>query len=112
MDTIFVETVPAEAFAFDALQISFTVELPTPVEHIMFSRNEKNVLCPTALQHLIEGVELFRLRKLGNISSMNKERWGRCHRVDSVDSNFEGRSDILIRFFTEANMAIAYLQKA
>ena len=49
MDAVFVEAVPARAFAFDALQIPVTVELPTTVEHIMLARNVKHVLCPAAL---------------------------------------------------------------
>src|SRR5438034_5811334 len=112
MDAVFVKTVPARAFAFDALQIPFTIELSTTVEHVMLSRNVKDVLCPAALQHLIESVELFRLRQLRNISRMNEEGWARWHRIDAIKSNFEGCSDIFIRLFTEADMTVADLQKA
>ena len=49
MDAVFVEAVPARAFAFYAFQITFTVELPTTVEHIVLSRDVKNVLSPAAL---------------------------------------------------------------
>src|SRR6266850_1157330 len=49
MDAVFVEAVPPRALAFDAFQITFTVELPTTVEHIMLSRDVKNVLSPAAL---------------------------------------------------------------
>src|SRR5947208_10621005 len=89
MDAVFVEAVPTRAFAFDAFQITFTVALPTTIEHIMLSRNVKNVLSPAAFQHLIEGIELFRLRELGNISRMNEERRRRWHSIDAVESNLE-----------------------
>src|SRR5436309_10447660 len=107
MDTVFVKAVPARAFAFDALQITFAVKLSTIVKHIVLSWNVKDVLGPAALQHFIEGVELFWLRELGNISRVNKERRRSRHRVDAIESNFEGRSDIFIRFLTEADVAIA-----
>src|SRR5260370_32131301 len=61
MDTILIETVIARAFAFDALQITFTVKLSAIVKHIVLSGNIENVLGPAALEHFIEGVELFSL---------------------------------------------------
>src|SRR5207248_284863 len=53
----------------------------------MLSRNVEDVLGPTALQHLIEGVELFWLRELGNISRVNKEGRRSRHRVDAIVRN-------------------------
>src|SRR5438046_1115998 len=62
MDTVLIETVPAGAFAFDALQIPFTVKLSAIIEYVVLSGNIKNVLGPAALENLIEGVEFLRLR--------------------------------------------------
>ena len=78
----------------------------------MLSRNVKDVLSPAALQHFIEGVELFWLRELGNIPRMNEERRRRWHRVDAIEGNSEGRGYVFVRLFTEANVAVTDLQKA
>src|SRR5713101_1075729 len=78
----------------------------------MLSRNVKNILSPATLQHLIEGVELFRLRQLCNVSRVNKEGRRRRHRVDSIEGGFEGRGHIFVRLFTEPDMTVANLQKA
>ncbi len=75
----------------------------------MFSGNIEYVLGSAALQHLIEGVELLWLRQLRDISRMNEERWRRWHRVDAIESNFEGRRNIFVCFLTEADVAIADL---
>src|SRR4029077_6355323 len=107
MDAVFVEAVPARAFAFDALQIAFTVEFSTTVEHIMLSRNVKNVLCPAALQHFIKGVELLRLLQLGNGSRVNKEGRRCRHGVDAIEGNLEGLGHIFVCLFTEPDMTVA-----
>src|SRR5439155_26343627 len=112
MDTVFVKAVPARAFAFDALQITFTVKLSSIVKHIVLPGNIENVLGSAALEHFIESVELFGLRQLCNISRVNKERGRPRHCVDAIESNFEGRRDIFIRFLTETDVTIADLQKA
>src|SRR5439155_1788169 len=92
MDTVLIETVPDRAFAFDALQIPLTVKLSAIVKHIVLPGNIENILGPAALEHLIKGVELLRFGQLCNISCVNKERRGRRHCVDAIESNFEGRS--------------------
>src|SRR4029453_8299956 len=43
---------------------------------------------------------------------MNEERWRGRHRIDSIESNFESRSDIFVCLFVEADMAVADLEKA
>ena len=78
----------------------------------MLARNVKDILGSAALQHLIEGVELFRLRQLRDISRVNEEGRRRRHRVDAIESNSEGRRHIFVRLFTEADVAVADLQKA
>src|SRR5437899_311753 len=103
MDAVFVETVPARTLRFDALQISFTVEFATVSEDIVLAGYIKDIFCPAALQYLIKRVELLGLRQLCNISRMNEERRGRRHRVDAIESKFEGLCDIFVRLFTEAD---------
>src|SRR6266480_4390776 len=112
MDAVLIEAVPAGAFAFDALQIPFTVKLSAIIEYIMLSRHVENVLCTAALEHLIERVELLRLRQLRDISRVDKEGRRSRHRVDAIERNLECRCDILIRVLIESNMAVANLQKA
>src|SRR5206468_7088315 len=104
MDAVLIETVPARAFAFDALQIPFTVKLSAIVKHIVLPGNIENVLGSAALQYLIKGVELLGLRQLREVSCVDKERGRRRHRVDAIESNFEGRSNIFIRFLAEADV--------
>src|SRR4029077_20340035 len=99
------------ALPFDILQITFAIELSAIIEDIVFTRDIENVLGPAALQHLVKGVELFRLRQLCDIPRMNKERGRSGHRVDAIESNLEGLSHIFVRFFVEPDMAIADLQK-
>ncbi len=72
----------------------------------------ENVLGAAALEHLIEGVELLRLRQLGDISSMNQEGWRNGHRIDAIERNLERFGHIFVRIFGEADVAIADLQKA
>src|SRR6266487_1463833 len=109
MDTVFVKAVPARAFAFDALQITFTVKLSTIVKHIVLPGNIENVLGSAALENFIKSVELLRLRELCKISRVDKERRWSGHCVDAIESNFEGRSNIFICFLTETDVAIADL---
>src|SRR6266404_2969356 len=112
MDAVFVEAVPARAFAFDALQIPFTVKLSAIVKHIVLSRNIENVLRSTTLQDFVESVELLWLRELGNVSRVNKKGRRRRHRVDAIEGNFEGLGHIFVCVFAEADVAIADLEKA
>src|SRR5205809_2903012 len=112
MDAVFVKAVPTRTFGFNALQIAFTVEFATVIEHIVFSRNIENVLGPAALENFIEGVEFFRLRQLRNISRVDKERRRSGHRVDAIERNLKRRGDILVRLFTKADVAVADLQEA
>src|SRR4029077_15965980 len=92
MDTVFVNTVPPRAFAFDALQIPFAVKLSAIVKHIVLPGNIENILGSAALQYLIKGVELFGLRQLREVSGVDKERWGSGHRIDAIETNLEGLS--------------------
>src|SRR5436305_7775618 len=112
MDAVFVKAVPTRPFGFNALQIAFTVEFATVIEHIVFSRNIENVLGPAALENFIEGVEFFRLRQLRDVSCVDKERRRSRHRVDAIERNLERSSDILVCLFAKADMAVADLQKA
>src|SRR6266403_1792378 len=87
MDAVFVEAVPARAFAFDALQIPFTVKLSAIVKHIVLPGNVEDILGPAALQYLIKGVELFGLRQLREVSGVDKESRRSRHRIDAIESN-------------------------
>ena len=78
----------------------------------MLSGNIESVLGPAALENLIEGVELLRLRQLRNISRMNEERRRRRHGVDAIESNLERLRHIFVCLFAEADVAIADLQEA
>src|SRR5438876_5980290 len=78
----------------------------------MLSGNVENVLGSAALQHFIEGVELLWLRQLRDISRMNEERRRRWHSVDAIEGNLESLRHILVRLFTESDVAVADLQKA
>src|SRR5215510_7026240 len=112
MNAVLVKAVPTEAFALDVLQVPFTVHLSSVIEHIMLPGHIKDVFGSAALKDLVEGVELFGFRQLGDISGVDKERrWSR-HRVDAVESNFECFGNILVRCFVKPDMAIADLQKA
>src|SRR5207247_2927282 len=55
---------------------------------------------------------LFGLRQLREVSCVDKESGRRWHRVDAIESNFEGRSHIFICFLTETDVTIADLEKA
>src|SRR5439155_22323350 len=99
MDTVLIETVPARAFAFDALQITFSVKLSAIVKHIVLPGNIENILGSAALQHFIEGVELFGLRQLREVSGVDKESRRRGHRVDAIESNLEGLRHIFVCVF-------------
>ena len=101
-----------EPFAFDALQIAFTVKLSAIVEHIVLPGHVEDVLGPAALENLIERVELFRLRQLGNIARVNQERRRSRHRVDAIECNLERLSDILVRFLAKADVTVTDLEKA
>src|SRR6266478_5841386 len=85
MDTVLIETVPARAFAFDALQIPFAVKLSAIVKHIVLPGHIENVLGSAALQYLIKGVELFGLRQLREVSRVNKKGRRRWHRIDAIE---------------------------
>src|SRR6266513_341096 len=111
MDTVLIEAIPAGAFAFDVLQVSFTVKFSAIVEHIMLPGHVENVLGPAALENLIECVELLQLRQLGDISRVDKERRWSGHRVNAIERDLEGRGDILVRLFIEADVAVTDLQK-
>src|SRR6202035_4683718 len=78
----------------------------------MLTGHVEDVLCPAAFQYLIKGVELLWLRELGNISRVDKERRRRWHRVDTIERNFKGLGNILVRVFAKTDMAIADLQEA
>src|SRR5205085_2575610 len=112
MDAILVKAIPARAFAFDALQIPFTVKLSAIVEHIVLAWHVKDILCSATLENLIEGVELLRLRQLREVSRVDKERRRRRHRVDSIERNLERRRHIFVCVFAEADVAITDLEKA
>src|SRR5437870_7844914 len=101
MNAAFIEAVPARAFTFDALQITFTVKLSAIVKHIVLPGNIENVLGSAALEHFIEGVELLRLRQLREVSGMDKERRRSRHRVDAIESNLEGLRHIFVCVFAE-----------
>ena len=72
----------------------------------------KDVFGSAALEYLIERVELLRLRQLGDISSVDKERRRSRHRVNAIESNFERLGNILVRLLVKPDVAIADLQKA
>src|SRR5450759_5478254 len=78
----------------------------------MLARHIKDVLGPATLEHLIKGVELFWFRQLCKVSRMNEERRRCRHRVDSIERNLKGCSDILVSLFVEANVAVTDLEKA
>ena len=78
----------------------------------MLTRYVERVLGPTALENLIECVELLRLRQLRDIACVNKERRWSGHRVNAIERNLERRSNILVRFLAEPDMTIADLQEA
>src|SRR5882724_5413001 len=109
MDTVFVETVIARAFAFNALQIPFAVKLSAIVKHIVLPGNIENVLGSAALENLIEGIEFLRLRQLREVSRVDKKGRRRRHRVDAIERNLESCGDIYVSLFVEADVAIANL---
>ena len=78
----------------------------------MLSGNIENVFGSAALKYFIKGVELLGLRQLGNVSCVDKERRRSRHRVNAIESDFEGRSHIFVCLFAKADMAVADLQKA
>src|SRR5438477_5503398 len=78
----------------------------------MLTRYKKYIFCFAALEHLIKRVELLRLRQLRDVSRVNEKRRWRRHRVDAVESDFERFGHVFIRFFAEADVTIANLEKA
>src|SRR4029077_8739471 len=112
MDTVLIETVPARAFAFDSLQIPFTVKLSAIVKHIVLPGNIENILGPAALQYLIKGVELFGLRQLREVSGVDKESRRSGHRIDAIESNLERLRHIFVCVFAETDVTVADLKKA
>src|SRR4029077_1970340 len=79
---------------------------------VVLAGYKKYILCLTALEHLIKGVELLRLRELGDISGVDKERRRGGHGVDAIQSNLERLRHIFVRLFAEADVAVTDLQKA
>ena len=77
----------------------------------MLARNIKYILCFAALEHLIERVELFRLRQLRDVSGVDQKRRRSRHRVDAVQRDPERFSDIFVRVFAEADVAVTDLKK-
>src|SRR6266487_5794470 len=112
MDAVLIETVPTGTFGFDVLQVSFTVEFSSIVEHIMLAGNIENVSGSAALKYFIKCVELLRLRQLGDISCVDQERGRSRHRVNAIESNLKCLGNILVRLLVKPNMAVANLQKA
>ena len=74
MNAVLVEAIPTGTFGFDALQVSFTVQFASIVEHIMLAWHIEHVFGSAALNYLIEGVELLGLRQLRDVSRVDQKR--------------------------------------
>src|SRR5579883_1961106 len=62
-------------------------------------------------EYLLGGIELRRLRKVGDVARMNDEGWLHGHRVDRVDGLLKRPSDIRVFGVRKADMTIADLHE-
>src|SRR5579884_1172640 len=77
----------------------------------MFARHIEDPTPVVLPQHLIHRIELFRLREMADVASVNDKFGGHLQPLNLVQGRFERANHIGIGFFLETDMAVANLNK-
>ena len=106
---VLVEAVPAGALR--ALAVALAILLAVVVQHVVLAGHEEDVLGAGGLQHLVDGVELSRLREMADVAGVQHERRSDRQRIDLVDRGLQGRDHVRIRRLVESHVAVADLHE-
>jgi hypothetical protein len=109
MDGVLVEAVPTVACR--PFAVALEVLLAVVVEHVVLAGDEEDSVGLHALEHLVEGIELFGLREMAQIAGVNDEFRRFREGVDFVDGRGEGGANVGIGGLVEAHVAVADLHK-
>ena len=80
-------------------------------QDVVLAGDEEDLFRFAVLEHLLEIVELLRLRELREIAGVEDEIGCLRERVNAGDCFAEGRGDIRVGRFVEADMAVADLHE-
>src|SRR5882762_9089675 len=72
---------------------------PIVIQHVVLARYIENILGLGALQNLIDGIELFRFRKVADVPRMQHEFRRRRQSVDFVHRGFQCTHDIRLKLY-------------
>ena len=108
MHATLVEALPAGALRPfpESLQIALAIVL----EHVMFARHVEH-WHRQVRQHLLQRIELGRLRQMRQVAGVQQERRLLGCGLDLGDRTAQRRGDIGIRWFVEADVAVADLHE-
>src|SRR5208283_1255129 len=102
MNALMIEAVPARPLA--SLAEAFEILLPVVGGHVVLSGNIKNLLWPGTLEHLGNGVELARFRKMAEVAGVNDQIGLNRQGVDLVNGGLQGCRNIVVGGLIEADM--------
>ena len=99
------------ALAFRTLAKPFEVLFAVVVEHVVFAGDIKHPRRFAGLENLLERVEFFRFREMGEIAGVKDEvrRGGQC--VDLGYRFLQCTHHVLVGFLVEANVTVADLHE-